>query len=89
MRPLPAAVLLTATIAGPPLYSLVSSGNLDGDNAVFKAAIVLVGCLIGAQYIESLAVGYRREQVRAERRREVAVRRRLEGLMDDDGSYPP
>ena len=54
MKPLPLALLLTAAIAGPPLYALVTSGDLDSDNALLKAGLVLVAALFGASYVLSL-----------------------------------
>jgi hypothetical protein len=90
MRPMPVAVLLTAVIAGPPLYSLVTSGDLDSDNALLKAGIVLVACLLGATYIEGLVKGYERDQVLARRRAQIGEQRRgsevhqsLNGLIPD------
>jgi len=90
MRPMPVSLLLTAVIAGPPLYSLVTSGDLDSDNALLKAGMVLVACLVGATYIEGLMKGYARDQVIARRRAQISEQQRqsdvhqsLDGLIPD------
>jgi hypothetical protein len=80
---LPLALLITAVVAGPQLYSLVQTGQLSGDAAVLRAAAVLVGCLVGLASIKRLMIGYHTEQATVARRREIELRARLDGLVDD------
>jgi hypothetical protein len=89
MRPMPLAVLLTAVIAGPPLYALVTSGDLDSDNALLKAALVLVATLFGATYVDGLIKGYDRDQRVARRRAEIGEQQRRHDLSQNlDGLIP-
>jgi hypothetical protein len=88
MRPLPLALLLTAAIAGPPLYSLVTSGDLDSDNALLKAGLVLVAALFGASYVDGLIKGFEREQRIARRRAQIGEQRAQDLHQSLDGLIP-
>jgi hypothetical protein len=71
----PAGALVGALVAGPPLWSLVQSGELDGGSALIRACIVVAACALAASWIGRLVRGYeadarrrRRDEVLAEAR---------------------
>jgi hypothetical protein len=70
-----AGVLVAAVVAGPPLWSLVQSGELDGSSALTRVALVAAPCAIAAAWIGRLLRSYeadarrrRREELLAEAR---------------------
>jgi hypothetical protein len=65
-----AGVLVAAVVAGPPLWSLVQSGELDGGAALIRAALVAGGCALAASLIGRLVRGYETD-ARRRRRNEL------------------
>lgn len=71
------AAALTAVVAGPPLYGLVESGDVDLETALLRGGIVFVGAAVGMQLIMRLVDGYERE-----RQRQLKIAKALEALED-------
>lgn len=61
MSTLRLGVLLAAVVAGPALWPLVQSGQLDADAGLTRGALVAGACTIGVSWIVSLARGYAAE----------------------------
>ena len=75
MTALRAGLLVAAVVAGPQLWSLVQSGELDGTSALIRAAVVAVVCGIGASWIGGLVRGYEAD-ARRRRRDELLAQAR-------------
>jgi hypothetical protein len=71
-------VVVAAVVAGPPLWSLVRSGELDGGSALTRAALVAGGCAVAASCIGRLVRGYQADARR--RRRDELVAQALTAL---------
>lgn len=50
--------LLAALVAGPPLYALVQTGQLDPDTALTRVLLVAVALAVGVSMIGRIAKGY-------------------------------
>jgi hypothetical protein len=80
-----AGVLLAALVAGPPLWSLVRSGELDGTSAITRAALVAAACAIAASWIGRLLHGYEADSRRRQREELAAQVRKA---LDQPGRPP-
>jgi hypothetical protein len=58
MNPLVVGAVIAAVLAGPPLYSLVQHGQLDGTTAFERWLIVAMACVVGAMYVMKIVKGY-------------------------------
>jgi hypothetical protein len=58
MNPLVVGGVIAALLAGPPLYSLVQHGQLDGTTAFERWLLVTAVCAVGAGYILKIIKGY-------------------------------
>jgi len=70
-----AGVLVAAVVAGPPLWSLVQSGELDGGSALIRAALVGAACACAASWIARLMRAYEAD-ARRRRRDELLAQAR-------------
>lgn len=59
-------VLTAAVVAGPPLYSLVETGELASSAAIGRGAVVALACTVGFTYVQRLAARYEEEWQRAQ-----------------------
>jgi predicted lipid-binding transport protein (Tim44 family) len=59
---------LAAVFAGPRLYSMVQSGQLDGTTALLRGLLVAAVCAVGVTYLQRLVAGYDREWERTSTR---------------------
>ena len=78
-----AGMLVAALVAGPPLWSLVQSGELDGTSALIRGGVVAVGCGVAASWITGLVRSYQADARR--RRRDTLIaqaRKALEASSD-------
>lgn len=55
---------VAAVMAGPPLYGLVQSGQLDGTTAIGRGLLVAGVCAAGASYVLRLISQYEQEDAR-------------------------
>jgi hypothetical protein len=69
MNPLKAGIGLAAVVAGPPLYELVSNGDLDTMGAVQRGGLVAVGCALGVSVISRIVRSYEVSSRRTARQR--------------------
>jgi len=53
---------VAAVMAGPPLYGLVQSGQLDSTTAIARGLLVAGICAAGASYVMGLIRGYAKEE---------------------------
>jgi hypothetical protein len=79
-----AGVLVAAVVAGPPLWSLVQSGELDGGSALVRVALVAGACAFAASWIGRLVRGYEADARR--RRRDQLLAQARKAL---DAADPP
>jgi hypothetical protein len=68
VRPLRLGVLLAVVVAGPPLWAMVRSDQLDSGAAMQRWAAVAAICSLAASGLAALVRGY--EQQLAKQRRE-------------------
>jgi len=54
VRPLQAGLAIAAVVSGPPLYSMVQNGDLDGVSALERGGLVAAVCTVGAAYVHRL-----------------------------------
>jgi len=73
MNPVVVGGAIAAVLAGPPLYSLVQNGQMDGTNALVRGLLVAAVCTVGVTYIMKLMDGYQQEWDRKERRQTLLV----------------
>ena len=52
---------MAALMAGPSLYSMVQTGQMDGSTALFRGLVVAGACALGVAYVLSLVAGYEAE----------------------------
>ncbi|HET9655774.1 MAG TPA: hypothetical protein VFP72_10505 [Kineosporiaceae bacterium] len=81
LDPLMTGLVLAGLVAGPPLWTLYRSGDVDLLTALLRAVVVAVGCGFGATLINRLVVDYRIQQDR-ERRIQQMVEA-LEGVVHE------
>ena len=53
---------VAAVMAGPPLYGLVQSGQLDSTTAIGRGLVVAGVCAAGASYVLRLIRNYEKEE---------------------------
>ena len=63
---------VAAVLAGPPLYGLVQSGQLDGTTAIGRGLVVAGVCAAGASYVLSLIRNYEKQE-QAKTKREALL----------------
>ena len=78
MNALRIGVVVAAVVAGPPLWSLVRSGELDGSSALTRAALVAGVCAVAASCIGRLVRSYQADARR--RRRDELLAQALTAL---------
>jgi hypothetical protein len=78
VRPLRLGVLLAVVVAGPPLWAMVRSDQLDGGAALQRWALVAAVCSLAASGLAALVRAYE-EQV-AKQRRERLVQEAEEAI---------
>jgi hypothetical protein len=61
MNPFLIGGAMAAILAGPRLYSMVQSGELDGTSALVRGVLVAAICSIGVMYVLRLVDGYDKE----------------------------
>ena len=66
MDPVSIGIVLAAVLAGPRLYGMVQSGQLDSTGALIRALVIVVVCIAGASYLGRLAEGYQQDRRRRE-----------------------
>jgi hypothetical protein len=59
---------VAAVMAGPPLYGMVQSGELDGTTAIGRGLLVAGACAAGASFVLSLIRQYEEEDARKTKR---------------------
>jgi hypothetical protein len=73
VKPLRLGVLLAAVVAGPPLWAMVRSDQLDSGAALQRWAAVAAICSLAASGLAALVRAY--EQQVAKQRREKLIER--------------
>jgi hypothetical protein len=73
MNPLVIGGAVAAVLAGPPLYSLVQSGQMDGSSALFRGLLVAALCALGAGYVLKLIDGYEQEWAKKNERADLLM----------------
>ena len=73
MNPLVIGGAVAAVLAGPPLYSLVQSGQMDGSSALFRGLLVAGLCAVGAAYVLKLVAGYDEEWAKKNERADLLM----------------
>ncbi len=61
MNPLLVGGAVAVVLAGPPLYSLVEQGQMDGSSALLRGLLVAIVCATGVTYVMKLVTGYQKE----------------------------
>jgi H+/gluconate symporter-like permease len=67
MNPVAVGSAVAAVLAGPPLYALVQTGQMDGTTALLRGLLVAAICSVAAGYVLQLIDNY--DQDRAKRQR--------------------
>jgi hypothetical protein len=67
MNALLVGIAVAVVMAGPPLYGLVQSGELDSTTAIGRGLLVAGLCAGGASYVLSIVRGYEQEGERKEK----------------------
>ena len=71
MRPLRLGVLLAAVVAGPPLWALVRSDQLDSGAALERWAAVAAICSLAASGLAALVRAYEEQVLKQRRQRAI------------------
>lgn len=79
---------LAAVLAGPPLYALVRTGELDSAGALIRGLIVALVCTAGVSYILKLAGGYAEDVHRRQMIAELTAAIDAANAPDQPGSAP-
>lgn len=79
-------MLIAAVIAGPPLWSLYRSGNLDLSTALLHWGLVAAGCAFGVTGVNRLIADYRAQVDRERRIQEMMDA--LEGVVHEGLPIP-
>ena len=61
MNPLVLGAAVAGLLAGPSLYSLVQSGQMDESTALFRGLVVAAACALGATWVLGLVASYEAE----------------------------
>jgi hypothetical protein len=61
MSPLTVGAAVAAVLAGPSLYTLAHTGQLDSTSALARGLLVAAACTVGAAYIQDMIAGYQTE----------------------------
>jgi delta 1-pyrroline-5-carboxylate dehydrogenase len=64
---------VAVVLAGPPLYGMVASGELDGTTAIGRGLLVAGACAGGAAYLLSLVREYEEEIAHKEEQEALLV----------------
>ena len=81
-------IVITLIALGPQLMPLVNAGTMDVSTAVLRAALVSIGCGIGAFYILRLIDDYR-AQIERDRRVQETLQAIQEILQDRPTAIEP
>ena len=73
MNPLLVGGAVAAIMAGPSLYGMVQSGQLDGSSALGRGLLVAGACAAGAWYVLNLLRQYEKEADVDARRKQQAL----------------
>ncbi|HVN13076.1 MAG TPA: hypothetical protein VMT69_13355 [Kineosporiaceae bacterium] len=76
-------ILVAAVVAGPPLWSLVQSGELDAESALLRGGLVAVACAVAWSWIAKLGRDYAAEARRRQRQALLAQARQALGSATD------
>lgn len=76
MNTVQAGTAIALAVAGWPLYTLVTNGDLDATTAVLRGAVVAAGCVYGVNLIVRLATRFEAEA-------DIAKKRKLDKLFTD------
>ncbi len=58
MNPVAVGSAIAALLAGPPLYGLVQTGQMDGTTALLRGLLVAAICSVAVGYVMQLISGY-------------------------------
>lgn len=64
ISPLTVGGAVAVVMAGPPLYGLVQSGEMDGTSALGRGLLVAGACAFGASYVLNLIGRYEKEEAK-------------------------
>jgi hypothetical protein len=67
VSPLTAGAILAAVIAGPPMWTLVQSGDMEMMTALQRWGLVAGGCAVAVLYLHRLVSGYEKNAAREAR----------------------
>jgi hypothetical protein len=77
--------LLAALVAGPPLWALVSSGQIDGTTALTRVTLVALASAVGVALIGRIVQNYHAQaKAAAEAALAVSERARQDSLVAQD-----
>jgi hypothetical protein len=71
VRPLRLGVLLAVVVAGPPLWTMVQSDQLDSGAAMQRWAAVAAICSLAASGLAALVRAYEQQQLAKQRREKL------------------
>jgi hypothetical protein len=77
LDPVSWGLLLTALVAGPPLWTLYQAGDIDLTTVLLRAGVVAVGCGVGVTLLNQLIDDY---GIKADRERRI--QKMMEALDD-------
>jgi hypothetical protein len=85
VRPLRLGVLLAAVVAGPPLWALVRTDQLDSAAALERWAAVAALCSLAASGLAALVRAYEEQVLKQRRQRLVEQAEQALGASAPDG----
>lgn len=80
-------MVISAVVAGPPLWALVRSGGMSLITALQQAGVVAAACAVGVVGINRLVRSYAAEQVHARRVAQALAAR--EAIVHEGTPVPP
>jgi hypothetical protein len=91
VSPLKLGILITAVIAGPPLYGAVQEGGLQEGTALGRAGLIAFACMLGVVVVRRVVDHYHAEQREARQAREAqetadALTAVLQAMKDDEAA---
>ena len=89
MNGLRVGVLVAAVVAGPPLWSLAQSGEIDGETALLRGGLVAVACAVAWSWIARLVRDYEVDARRRRRQELLAHARQALGSGDTSSGSGP